>query len=53
MEQFNAFWFINHLKVSRSVKEQLEVYIHSEEFEAVPFDNLKQAIVDKAESLRS
>lgn len=52
MNQFNAYHFINSLRVSRSIREQLEVYINSEEFDEVPFDDLKQAIVDKIESLQ-
>jgi hypothetical protein len=52
MNQFNAIQFINSLRVSRSIREQLEVYINSEEFEEVPFDDLKQAIINEAERLQ-
>jgi len=52
MSQFNVIRFINELPVSQSIKDELEVWVNSDDFENVSFDDIKQAIVNKAEQLR-
>jgi hypothetical protein len=52
MSQFNVVKFINMLPLSQDLKNELEVWAFSDDFESVPYRNLKQAIIDKAEDLQ-